>query len=213
TARVWDSYRRLPMSFEANAGQTEAGVQFLARGPGYTVALTPTEAVFTLTEPPATTVGRANAALGPVGMPGRRGLPAPVGPGSPADTSVVRMQLLGSNPAPRVTGLEALPGRVNYLRGQDRAQWHTGVPTYAKVKYQHIYPGVDLVYYGNQQQLEYDFVVAPGASAGAITLAFAGADRVELNAGGDLVLHTAAGEMHERKPFIYQEANGVRQEI
>jgi hypothetical protein len=178
------------LSFEANQGQADNGVQFVARGPGYTVALNATEAAFTLTKPAAS--------------------PAPAGPAEPA---VVRMQLLGSNPTAPGTGVEQLPGQVNYVRGQDRAQWHTGVPTYAKVEYQQVYPGVDLVYYGNQQHLEYDFIVAPGADPSAITLAFAGADRVDLDARGDLVLHAAGGDVREHKPFIYQEVNGVRQEI
>jgi hypothetical protein len=178
------------LSFEANQGQADKGVQFVARGPGYTVALNATEAAFTLTKPAAS--------------------PALAGPAEPA---VVRMQLLGSNPTAPGTGVEQLPGQVNYVRGQDRAQWHTGVPTYAKVEYQQVYPGVDLVYYGNQQHLEYDFIVAPGADPSAITLAFASAGRVDLDARGDLVLHTAGGDVREHKPFIYQEVNGVRQEI
>src|SRR5262249_53880384 len=155
----------------------------LARGPNYTVSLTATEAVFVLGRPTAT------------------------------EPTVMRMQVIGGNPAPHVVGREELPGKVNYLRGQDRAQWHTDVPTYAKVEYQQVYPGIDLVYYGNQQQLEYDFIVAPGADPSAITLAFAGTDSVDLDARSDLVLHTAGGDVREHKPFIYQEVNGVRQEI
>jgi hypothetical protein len=146
-------------------------------------------------------------------MPGARGLPEPAAPGGLAEPAIVRMQLLGSNPAPRITDLEQLPGKVNYLRSQDRAQWHTDVPTYAKVAYGQVYPGVDLVYYGNQQQLEYDFVVAPGIDPGIIRLSFAGVDPVEVDGGGDLVLHAAGGNIREHKPFLYQERNGVRQEV
>ena len=142
------------------------------------------------------------------------------------------MKLVGANPVPRVAGVEQLPGKVNYFIGNDPNKWRTNIPTYAKVKYDEVYPGVDLVYYGSrsvaesedpdpsgiptrrdQRQLEYDFIVAPGADPKAITLAFEGADKIELGSQGDLVLHTAGGEVRQRKPLIYQEVNGERREI
>src|SRR5262249_31758806 len=102
---------------------------------------------------------------------------------------------------------------ANYYVGNDAAQWHTGAPTYARVEYQSVYAGVDLVYYGNQQnQLEYDFVVAPGADAGVIGLAYAGADRLELD-HGDLVLHVGNDQIRQHRPFTYQEVNGARHEV
>ena len=85
------------------------------------------------------------------------------------------MKLVDSNPAPRVSQENELPGKSNYIIGSDRRNWQTQIPRYGKVKYQDVYPGVDLVYYGNQQQLEYDFIVAPGANPDAIELAFEGA--------------------------------------
>jgi hypothetical protein len=109
-----------------------------------------------------------------------------------------------------VTGRDALPGRVNYLRGKDPAHWQTQIPTYAKVAYEGIYPGVDLVYYGNQGQLEYDFVVAPGTDPGMLKLVFRGADRIEINAAGELVLSTPSGDIRMHAPVIYQETAGVR---
>jgi len=81
------------------------------------------------------------------------------------------MKLVGANPAAKVTGLDELPSKSNYFLGKDPKKWRTNVPNYAKVKHQDVYPGVDLVYYGNQGRLEYDFVVAPGADPKAITLA------------------------------------------
>ncbi len=98
--------------------------------------------------------------------------------------SVVRMQLLGANPAPQGVGLKELPGKANYFRGNDPYKWRTNVSTYAKVKYAAVYPGVDLVYYGQSHQLEYDFVVAPGADPTAITLGFAGVDHIAVDAQG-----------------------------
>ena len=84
--------------------------------------------------------------------------------------AVVRMKLVGANPQAKVTGLEELPGKSNYFMGNDPKKWRTNVPNYAKVKYAKVYPGVDLVYYGNQGNLEYDFVVSPGANPGRIVL-------------------------------------------
>jgi hypothetical protein len=127
--------------------------------------------------------------------------------------TVVRMQLLGGNPAPQVVGLEELPGKANYFIGNAPQQWRTHVPTYAKVKYAAVYPGVDLVYYGQSRQLEYDFVVAPGADPAVIALGFEGVDHVDVDAQGDLVLSTASGSLRFQKPVIYQEADGRRQAI
>ena len=195
--KLQQSYGKLPLSFEANQGQSDAQVKFLARGPGYALFLTPTEAVLSLKKPPAQRkAARTMPALSKAG----RG-------------TVLRMRLVGANPAPRVIGQEKLPGKVNYLKGKDPSQWRTGVPTYAKVKYEAVYPGVDLVYYGRQRQLEYDFVLAPGADPDALTLSFEGADRLEIDPRGELVLHTAGGDLRMHKPLIYQEVEGVRRPI
>jgi photosystem II stability/assembly factor-like uncharacterized protein len=123
------------------------------------------------------------------------------------------MQVLGANPAAPVSGLDQLPGQVNYFIGNDPSHWHTHVPTYAKVEYQQVYPGIDLVYYGNQQQLEYDFVVAPGADPSPIGLGFTGADRVEVDGQGDLVVHGGSQEVRQHKPVVYQEMSGRRREV
>jgi hypothetical protein len=112
---------------------------------------------------------------------------------------------MGTNPSPQVAGTDELAGKSNYFLGNDPARWRTNVPTYARVKYQGVYPGIDLVYHGTQRQLEYDFMVAPGANPQAIRLSFRGAQSVEIDAQGDLVLHTAAGEVREHRPVLYQE--------
>jgi hypothetical protein len=123
---------------------------------------------------------------------------------------VLRMVIMNADPKPLVSGIGKLPGKANYFIGNDPAKWRTNVPTYAKVHYRSVYPGVDLIYYGNQRQLEYDFVVAPGADPKTIALGFQGADKLEIDAQGDLVLHTPGGSIHQRKPFIYQEIDGER---
>src|SRR5438094_386668 len=199
-ARVSEAYGKLPLHFEGNRGQTHEDVRFLARGPGYSLFLTPTDAVLTLIKPES--LARKPAARSRAESR------------KPVTGTVLRMSFAGANPAARVAGLEELPGKANYFIGNDPAKWRTNVPTYAKVHYGEVYPGIDLVYYGKQRQLEDDFVVRPGADPGAIALRFAGADKVEVDdVQGDLVIHTAAGTLRQRKPFIYQEVGGVRKEI
>src|SRR5882724_9962921 len=184
-ADVSESYGKLPLQFEANRGQTNKDVHFLARGPGYGLYLTASEAVLVLAKPDAK-----------------------------AQKSVaLRMSLVGAARKPVLTGLDELPGKANYFIGKDPARWRTNVPTYAKVQYRNVYPGIDLVYYGKQRQLEYDFVVAPGADPKKIVLGFKGADKLEIDAQGELVLHTTGGDIRQHKPVIYQEIDGVRQEI
>ena len=199
--RVSQSYGKLPLHFEANQGQTHQDVRFLARGPGYSLYLTAGEAVLVLTQP------NPDAKRDLRSTPERRGT-------QPRGTPVVvRMSLVGAAPKPPASGREELPGKANYLIGKDPAKWRTNVPTYAKVHYREVYPGIDLVYYGNQRQLEYDFVVSPGADPERIVLGFQGGERLEINAEGELVLHAGGGALRQQKPVIYQEINGVRTKI
>src|SRR2546423_961321 len=108
--------------------------------------------------------------------------------------SVVRMTMVGAKPDASVEGLEALPGKSNYLIGNDHKKWRTDVPNYGKVRYRDAWPGIDVVYYGNQRQLEYDFVVKPNADPNSIRLRFEGAKRIEIDKKGELILHTSGGE-------------------
>ncbi len=207
---VLKTYGRLPLPFETNLGQTDSEVKFLARGAGYTVFLTPSEAVLVLRSPqtsdqtPAPVVARLDRRAR--GQRERETRPQRA-------ATVVRLGLVGANPDPGVVGLEPLSGKANYFTGNDPQKWRTGIPTYAKVRYRDVYPGVDVVYYGAQQQLEYDFVVAPGADPTRIRLAVTGAEALSVDAAGDLVLQTASGALRLHKPLIYQVRDGVRQEI
>src|SRR5881396_1985062 len=200
-ARVSEAYGRLPLHFEANRGQTHEDVRFLARGPGYSLYLTAGEAVLVLARPgpDEKRLGRSTSE-----RLNTRKLGTPV---------VVRMSLVGAAPKPLMSGLDELPGKANYFIGNDPAKWRTNVPTYAKVRYREVYPGIDLVYYGNQRQLEYDFVVAPGADPERIVLGFQGAEPLEIDAEGELVLHAAGGAIRQRVPVIYQEIDRVRTKI
>ena len=120
---------------------------------------------------------------------------------------VLRMKLLDANPATRAIGLEELPGKSNYLIGNDPKQWFTNVAHYARVKYEAVYPGIDLVYYGKQEKLEYDFIVAPGADPSTIKQVFEGTEVVKIDEEGGLILRTRNGELRQHKPFIYQQTD------
>jgi hypothetical protein len=173
----------LPLSFEANNGQTDAAVKFLSRGNGYALFLTRDSAVFKLRS-----------------FQQRE---------SPA---VVRMKLAGANRDPRVSGADALPGIVNYFMGSDPGKWIKSVSTFGSVNYRQIYPGIDLVYYGTQRQLEFDFVVAPGADPKQIGLEFSGAKPM-LGMDGSLMLRLNGDPLVFRKPVIYQTIAGKKKMI
>jgi hypothetical protein len=181
----------LPLFFEPNQGQTAPQVKFLARGSGYGLFLTADEAVLKLQQ------ARPNPQMATA-------VPAP------APSSVIRMKLDGANSAASVSGSEPLPGKSNYFIGNDPAEWRSNVPQFARVEYKSIYPGVDLVYYGDQGQLEYDFRVAPAADPNQIVLSFQGASAhiVSGDSGGsgDLILSTANGDIRFHAPRVYQPA-------
>lgn len=186
--KVKAEYGKLPLSFEANQGQADPQVRFTSRGNGYSLFLTDAAAVLSLSHSDGAEKKRTHGAI--------------------AESDVVRMELAGANPGTHVSGDSPLPGKANYFLGNDPTKWHTDVPTYAKVKYAGVYPGVDLVYYGNQRQLEYDFIVAPGADPKAIKLHFAGADKLRLTLEGDLSVVAAHGTVAFHKPMVYQMIEG-----
>jgi hypothetical protein len=198
---VLSDYGKLPLSFEANGGQTDAQVKFLSRGKGYSLFLTGNEAVIALKKPASHSPKRK-------GLSGR-GLVEPQKQ-SAGEGTVLRMQLAGANAAPQVIGAEELPGKVNYFKGNDPKKWRTNVPTYAKVKYEGVYPGVDLIYYGNQGRLEYDFVVAAGANPSAIQLKFDTGRKLHIDNEGGLVLGGEGSEVRFEKPVVYQEHGAER---
>lgn len=186
-AQIAQRFGELPLSFEINKGQTDESVKFLSHGPGYELFLRANEAVLSLRKPQAT---------------------------DKVESSVLRLKMIGANAAPRVEGEEELPGKVNYLTGNDREKWRRNVPTYRKVRYTDVYPGIDVVYYGNQRELEYDFVVAAGANPKLIRFKVEGAKRLRLDQQGNLLLALKHGELRLNKPFIYQLTDdGSRSEV
>lgn len=201
--RVLASYGRLPLHFEPNQGQTDPAVKFLSRGSGYSLFLSATSMTLALpAAAPSDSGGRRNPSHAPAAAPR-----------DPSPATLLRMQLVNANASPQVQGLEKLPGTSNYFLGSDPAAWRTDVAHFSRVLYQDVYPGIALAYYGDHRQLEYDFVVAPGAAPGAIQLEIQGAEKLELNAEGDLLLAAPAGELRMHRPVVYQEAGGTRREI
>ena len=221
-AHLARDYGRLPMSFESNQGQASTSVRFLARGQGYGLYLTSDEAVLTLHKTGTRGVprsrrmarfGHSPELLGS-SIPGKNTPNGRIGAESAtAMSDLVRMRLAGANSELNPVGTEPLQGIANYIVGNDPAKWHTSVPTFARVRYASVYPGVDLVYYGNQRQLEYDFVVAPGADPKPIQLHFDGAKALKLDGAGNLIIVTDDGKVAFQKPMVYQMSGAVRQSV
>ena len=202
STRFTTNYGKLPLSFEPNLGQTDAKVQFVSRGAGYTIFLSPTSATFAL---------QHDDAASQAALPGQR--PSLTEPGVRA---VVRMDLLGANRESTLQPQDKLPGVANYLMGSTSTKWPTNLPTYAKTRSRNVYPGIDLVYYGTQGQLEYDFVLAPQADPSNIRLKFAGATPL-VDASGDLVLSLATNDrpndIRFHKPVLYQLIEGLQKPV
>lgn len=172
---------KLPLTFEANAGQVDPSVKFIARAPGFTLFATPKEMVTVLS-------GTA---------PGTK-------------RTVVRTQLKGADHFAPIRGENPQQAKSNYLVGNDPKKWVSGAEHFSRIRQSGVYPGVDLVYHGDNAGLEYDFVVAPGADPKQIRLSFIGADKIAIDANGDLKLMTKHGELTQHKPVVYQVVDGAR---
>lgn len=183
-AQIRASYQHLPLSFEQNQGQTDSRVKFLARGSGYELFLTSNEAVLALQQP---TRGKV-------------------------EFSAVQMKLANLDGASEISGDSRLPGKSNYFIGNDPSKWQRNIPQFAAVRYHNVYPGIDLLYHGNEGTLEYDFEIAPGAEPSRVALDFAGA-RPRLSANGNLILSLAGGDVTIRAPRAYQKIAASEQSV
>lgn len=203
--RLIEGYGKLPLSFEPNQGQADPQVKFLSRGDGYNLSLSSSEAVLSLQGTMTCSQPSRASAIERLINKSR--------PCVASYDSVLRISLLGGDPNALGTGEDELPGKSSYFMGSDSSKWHTNIANYRKVQYRDVYPGIDLVYYGNQRQLEHDFVVSPGADPGNIRLRFTGAKRMDVDRNGNLKLITADGVAELKRPVIYQNVAGVRREI
>lgn len=190
-ARPAVQYSRIPLYFEANQGQAPQGVRFISRGQGYVLYLSDVG--------PRLVLDR----FGTGGAAGR----------NRAARAVIGMRLAGAKTGVTIHGRLRQPGVVNYLVGKDPRRWHRGVPTYRRVVYSDVYPGIDLVYHGRQTRLEYDFKVAPGADPKAIRLSFSGIKGMRVDRAGRLHLRTGGGDVIEEAPVAYQWTHGVRRAV
>ncbi|HWO29016.1 MAG TPA: SBBP repeat-containing protein, partial [Candidatus Acidoferrum sp.] len=204
--RIQDSYASLPLAFEQNQGQTDSQVKYLARGHGYTLFLTANDAVFSLHSRPAASKASGQSPKDPQSLTQRSNTQKDL-------SSVVHMHLLGANAQARVEGTSTTSGTANYFIGNDPGKWRTGVARYARVSYQNLYPGVNMAFHGSGRELEFDFVLAPGANPAPIGFQFSGNHGVKTDDSGDLIISSAAGNVLLHKPVAYQEQNGARQPV
>jgi hypothetical protein len=206
--RIRASLGAFPLVFEANQGQTDPRDKYMVRAGGYTLFLTAQDAVFALrsSSRPGTTPTVAKSGLG-------RARPATSHSAQEDLTSAICLHLSGGNPRAQIAASNQLPGRTNYFIGNDPGKWHANVPQYARVSYRNVYPGVSLAFYGVQRQLEFDFIVAPGARTAPIRLGLSGANRITLDDAGNLRAASQAGDVLLHKPVAYQEKDGARHPV
>jgi hypothetical protein len=191
--------RRLPAGFEENRGQAPEEVRFLGSVGGHRVFFTSEGVQFVLVKlPPRPAAGEGDA--------------TELRERKPDVVARVGMIFDGASPETLVVGGDLLPGKVHHLVGPPSA-WRRDIPLYARVRYEGVYPGIDAVFYDAGGWLKYDFLVAPGAQPEKIQLQVNGAESLRLTEEGDLLIHTAAGEIRQRRPFVYQERSGEREEV
>lgn len=199
-----ERYGKLPMAFVANEGQASPDAQFTSQGRGYSVLLTNQGAILALRHRDAPSATRKT----PSGFRAWSTKQMRT-----EKTSLLALGLAGANLRAPINGLDKLPGRTDFFIGDNKQNWRTNVPSYAQVRYQGVYPGVDLLFYGNQEHLEYDFKIAPGADTREIALNVRGAKNLKIGAQGALEIHTQAGIVEFEKPVAYQEIAGQRKEV
>jgi hypothetical protein len=207
------SYTRLPLAFEKNQGQLDNRVKFLSRGAEADIYLTANEIILSLANPKQPDTSPLDSEAVNHQGNDKATIYHKTQRQQAFNRDKVAMRLAGANTA-RIIGVDESPGTVNYFIGNNSKKWHTDIRTYRKVAYRGVYPGIDQIFYGNEQQLEYDFIVSPGANPGAIKLAFKGASDMAIDLHGDLVLHAKGSqEVRLHKPYVYQEINGGKREI
>ena len=218
-ARVKAKYAALPLAFEKNEGQADPQIQYVARGKGYTLFLTSGDAVLSLASGSSSSTSRPKEMM-ENRLPGyslktkklirRR---HPLSSAKSPSVASLRVHILGGNDQAPMSAEDLMPSRVNYFIGNDPHKWHPGVSEYARVSYKDVYPGVNLAYHGRENQLEFDFIVSPGANPNPIAVSFPGAHHLTTDKLGNLVLASSIGNLTLHKPVAYQEQNGLRQPV
>jgi hypothetical protein len=196
TAKPVEQFLNMPLDFESNEGQAPSEYAFVAHGPSYTLGISATGMALRLLRPESNAPSAQDSAIF-----------------RSFDASILELRLVGANGESQVTGLEAQPGRSNYFIGNDPSKWRTGIPHFGRVRVAATYPGIDVVFHGDHQQLEYDFDVAPGADPNRIRLQAQGAQSVTIDANGNALLHTPAGDVELKRPVAYQQIAGVQRPV
>ena len=213
STRIGQSYGKLPMRFESHYDQNNSRVKFIVRGSGYSLFLTDNEAVMRLRKKSA---GSPNEDLGSGSteftIPNSASL-KPKLEFQNTQTATLRMKLVGANRDSRVSGDERLQSKSSYFYGADPKKWRTNVANFGRVRYEAVYPGIDLVWYGDQRRLEHDFIVAPGADSKRIKLSFAGADSISIDKDGAVNMRLGDDAARLLKPIVWQEENGERRNV
>jgi hypothetical protein len=197
-----EAYGKLPLSFEPNVGQAADGqVRFVTHSAGQSLSLTSSGATLALSPaaPRRPAAGRRAKSL--------------VAAAPPATPDVLRIEVVGGSPAATVTGVGQLPGTANYFIGNDPTNWHTEVPTYSRVESREVLPGVDMAWYGNGGQLEYDLNLAAGVDPASVHLAYQGAKSLTLDPAGELLVHLRSGTLTQHAPVLYQQVTGARRAV
>ena len=194
--KILSSCRLLPLRFEENVGQGDR-IRFLCRGEKYCMYIMPTKVKLIL-------------------QYAKSGATKSSAQGSSATLTaraILRMTLQGANATADGIGIDPLAAKTNYFIGKDHTRWRAGIANYSKVRCRQVYPGIDMTYHGEDGQLEYDFDLVAGADPALIRLAFDGVKKLGIDARGDLILHSAVGEIRQHRPVAYQERDGIREEV
>jgi hypothetical protein len=180
------SFASLPVEFEENQGQHDPAIRYLARARGYQMYLT--------SDGPVIVFSRSK-------------------PSDDVKRSAIQMRFGGANETPELVGQERSEHKTNYFVGDHPSDYRTDIPNYARVLYRQVYPGIDVAFYGRNGAVEYDLLLRPGADPGRIEMDFAGAEKLELDASGDLLIHTGAGVLTQHRPAVFQERDGAREAV
>lgn len=197
---VNENYGRLPLRFEKNIGQTNNNIDFISHNSDYALFLSPTKTIFAIKNQQNANNFSKNPKIN------RRN---PI----VESTTTLTMELIGANNNAKPIELDKLETKSNYLISNNQNEWQTNVENFSKVKYQNIYKGIDIVYYGNQKQLEYDLIVSPYINPDTISIAFPEAENLNIDSQGNLIINVNNKTINKKKPYIYQDIDGIKQEI
>ncbi|MBI5234614.1 MAG: hypothetical protein HY880_09690 [Deltaproteobacteria bacterium] len=220
------SYGKLPLYFIKNDGQVDSKVLYYEKGSGHATYFTKEGVFLSLINPPASRRG-TQAKFGSASRqrepsPLKKGgfesdTPSPFGGEGRGERAVasesIKLSFINANENPEIIALDEQAGKVNYLIGNDQSKWKTNIPTYSSVLYKDVYNGIDIKFYGNNQQLEYDVIVKPGADPNIVKFSYDGIEGLSVNEKGDLEISLKQGKIIQKKPYVYQEIDGKRKEV